>query len=202
MQAWPSGSLPPHEGDVCEVVCEEGSLLLINTALLLHCTEIPPHPLAITNPLIHPLVVAEGDADSKMCSHQHTHLSMSYAREFDIIDSREFDNIDHNNSHRQCPMTSPPKTTTTSVSCANTCALSANLSLSAHTLYHPHRSDSLAAYRGGEGGADMSQRFLNTPLYLHPYHPPHPPPQLAPPAHPSLPRPRPSPPRTVAPLCR
>jgi len=175
MQAWPSGSLPPHEGDVCEVVCEEGSLLLINTALLLHCTEIPPHPLAITNPLIHPLVVAEGDADSKMCSHQHTHLSMSYAREFDIIDSREFDNIDHNNSHRQCPMTSPPKTTTTSASCANTCALSANLSLSAHTLYHPHRSDSLAAYRGGGGGGRHVTTVFKPPS-LPSLLPPSPPP--------------------------
>ena len=38
---WPIGSLPPGEGAVSEILAEAGSLLLINTALLLHTTTIP-----------------------------------------------------------------------------------------------------------------------------------------------------------------
>ena len=39
---WPIGSLPPgSEGAVSEILAEAGSLLLINTALLLHTTTIP-----------------------------------------------------------------------------------------------------------------------------------------------------------------
>lgn len=35
---WPLGSVAPHVDDVCEVLCEEGSFFLINTALYLHQT--------------------------------------------------------------------------------------------------------------------------------------------------------------------
>jgi len=55
---WPAGSVAPPEGLVFQVECEQGSLLMVNTRLLLHHTQVPP---------------GRGE------------MSISYAREFDIL---------------------------------------------------------------------------------------------------------------------
>ena len=52
---WPATSVPPRDDDVFEVLCDEGSWFLVNTAVFLHQTEIPS-----------------------------SRMSLSYAREFDI----------------------------------------------------------------------------------------------------------------------
>jgi hypothetical protein len=58
---WPAGSLAPPNDLVFQVECEQGSLLMVNTRLLLHHTQVPP---------------------------DRGEMSLSYAREFDLIDGR------------------------------------------------------------------------------------------------------------------